>query len=150
MMLQILLHDRLGDLTRTPRAVADAPERTAPVALLQRRVLLQKTTGAAALDAPHDLADRVLRPVGQVQMHVIARDDALENSNVERVADLPNEVAAALLDLPPKHAVAVLRAEDNVDLELEDGMTAVTLLHAWQPTESLVLKHVASTSAPKQ
>ena len=74
---------------------------------------------------------------------MVARDDAFENAHVEPVADLSDEIAAALLDLAPEHPVTVLRAEDHVDLEPIDGMAAVSLLHAWQLTESLVLKHVA-------
>ena len=76
-------------------------------------------------------------------MHMIGTDDALDDAHVEGIADLPDEVSTTLLDLPPEHPVAVLRAEDHVYLKLVDGMAAVSLLHAWQLTESLVLKHVA-------
>jgi hypothetical protein len=76
-------------------------------------------------------------------MHMIGADNPLEDTHVEPVADLPDEVSTPLLDLTPKHPVAVLRAEDHMYLELVDGMAAVSLFHAWQLTESLVLKHVA-------
>jgi len=130
MMLQILVHNSLGDLARRPGPVADAPEGPAPVALLQRRVLRQELARRAPLDAPHDLADCVLRRIRQMQMHMIAADNALDDTHVEPVADLPDEVAAALLDFASEHAIAVFRAEDHVHLPLENAMAALSLLHA--------------------
>ena len=150
MMLQILVDNLLGDLAGTPGPVADPPEVPAPVALLQRRILLQEPARRAPLDPAHDLAERVLRRIRQVQVHMIGADDPLEDTHIEPVADLPDEVSTTLLDLAPEHPVTVLRAEDHVDLELVDAMAAVSLLHAGQLTESLVLKHVASTSEPRQ
>ena len=60
---------------------------------------------------------------------MIGRDDAFEDAHIPRVARLAHQIAAPLLHLASEHLVAVLRAEDEVDLEREDAMTAAALLH---------------------
>ena len=64
------------------------------------------------------------------QMHMITTDDPLDDPNVEGITDLPNQVSAAHLDLSPEHAVSVLRAEDQMHLQLVNAMGALSLLHA--------------------
>ena len=116
MMLQILIDDRLGDRTGAPDSIANPPEVPASVALLQRGILLQELAGTASFDPTHDLTDRMFRRIRQVQMHVIAADDALDNPNIEGITDLPNQVATAHLDLAPEYAVSILGAEDQMHL----------------------------------
>ena len=99
MMLQIRIHDLVGDLARAPGSIANTPKMTPSVPLLQRRILLQELAGTTAFDPPNDLTDRMLRPIRQMQMHVIATDHALYDPNVEGITDLPNQVPAAQLDL---------------------------------------------------
>ena len=130
MMLQILVHHLIGDLSGAPYAIADAPKMPASVASLERRVFLQELTRRATFDAAYNLADRMLRRVGKMQMHMIATDHSFDDLHVKGIADLPQEVTAPLLDLSAQHAVAVLRAEDQMDLESIDAMATSTLLHA--------------------
>jgi hypothetical protein len=40
MMLQVLLHDFIGDITGAPHPVADRPEVLAPIAIAQVRIFL--------------------------------------------------------------------------------------------------------------
>ena len=129
-MLQIRVDDLLGDRTGTPSSIAYTPKMTASVALLQRRILLQELARTAPLDPAHDLTDRVLRGIRQMQVHVIAADDALDDPHVEGITDLANQVAATHLDLAPEYTVPVLRAEDEMHLQLVDAMRALSLLHA--------------------
>ena len=74
--------------------------------------------------------------------------DALQNPDVERVARLPDEVAAPLLDLAAEHLAPVLRDKDQMDLEGEDAVAAAALLHGAKlavQAEGLALKRAAST-----
>ncbi len=130
MMLQILVHDLVGDLAGAPGSVANTPKMTPSVALLQRGILLQQLAGTPTFDPTNHLTDRMLRRIRQMQMHMIATDDALDDANVEGITHLTNQVAAAYLDLSPEHAVSVLRAEDQMHLQLVNAMGAVSLLHA--------------------
>ena len=130
MMLQILVDDLVGDLTGAPGSITNTPKMTASVTLLQRGILLQELAGTATLDPAHDLTDRMLGRIRQVQVHVIAADDALDDTHIEGITDLANQVAAAHLDLTTEYAVSVLRAEDQVHLQLVDAMRALSLLHA--------------------
>jgi len=99
MMLQILVDDLVGDLASAPSSVANTPEVPASVALLQRGIFLQELAGTTALDPPHKLTDGMLRRIRQMQMHVIAADDALDDTHIEGITDLPNQVSATHLDL---------------------------------------------------
>ena len=130
MMLQIRVQDRIGDLARAPGSITYTPEMPASVALLQCGILLQELARTAPLDPTHGLTDRVLGRIRQVQVHVIATDDTLDDTNVEGITDLANQVAAALLDLAPEYAISVLGAEDQMHLKLVNGMIALSLLHA--------------------
>ena len=130
MMLQILIDDLLGDRAGAPRSIAYTPEVPASVALLQRRVLLQELARTAALDPPNDLTNGMLRRIRQMQMHVIATDDTLDDANVKGITDLSNQISAAHLDLAPEYAVSVLGAEDEMHLKLVNAMWAMSLLHA--------------------
>ena len=130
MMLQILVDDLLGDRAGTPGSIAYTPEVPASVALLQRGVLLQELARTATLDPPNDLTNGMLRGIRQMQMHMIATDDTLDNPNVEGITDLSDQVAATHLDLAPEYAISVLRAEDQMHLKLVNVMVAMSLLHA--------------------
>ena len=130
MMLQIRVHDLLGDRPGAPSSIANTPKMPPSVALLQRGILLQKLAGTTAFDAPHDLTDCVLGRIRQMQMHVIATDHTLDDAYVEGITDLPNQVPATQLDLASQYAVSVLRAKDQMHLQLVDAMGALSLLHA--------------------
>ncbi len=130
MMLQILIHELVGDLARAPGSIANTPKMTPSVALLQRRILLQQLAGTTTFDPPNDLTDRMLRRIRQMKMNVIATDYALYDPNVEDITHLPNQVPAAHLDLASEYAVSVLRAEDQMHLKLVNAMVALSLLHA--------------------
>ena len=106
MMLQILVHDLVGDLAGAPGSVANTPKMTPSVALLRRGILLQKFAGTPTFDPTNHLTDRMLRRIRQMQMYMIATDDALDDANVEGITYLPNQVPATQLDLSPKHAIA--------------------------------------------
>ena len=129
MMLQILVHHLFGDLPGTPYAITNTPEMPAPVACLQRRVLLQELTRRAPLDTTHDLADRMLGRIGKMQMDMVTTDDALDHLYIKRIADLSYQVSTPLLDLSAQHPVAIFGAEDQVDLESIDAMATSALLH---------------------
>ena len=129
-MLQILVQDCLGDLAGAPGSVANTPEVPASIALLQRGILLQELAGTTAFETSDDLTDGMLRRIRQMQMHVIAADDALDDAHVEGITDLLDQVSAAQLDLAPEYAISVLGAEDQVHLQLVDAMVALSLLHA--------------------
>ena len=130
MMLQVLIHDLVGDLARAPGSIANTPKMTPSVPLLQRRILLQELAGTTAFDPTNELTDRMLRRIRQMQVHVIATDHALDDPNVEGITHLPNQVPVAQLDLASKYPVSVLRAEDQMHLKLVNAMVAVSLLHA--------------------
>ena len=130
MMLQILVDDLIGDLAGAPRTIANTPKMTPSVPLLQRGILLQELARTATLDAPDDLTDGVLGRIRQMQVHMIATDDALDDSYVKGITDLSDQVSAAHLDLAPECAVSVLGAEDQMHLKLVDAMGAMSLLHA--------------------
>ena len=130
MMLQILVDNRVGDFAGAPSPIANTPKMTASVPLLQRGILLQELAGTAPLGPAHDLTDGVLGRIRQMQMHMIAADDALDDPNVEGITDLPNQVSAAHLHLASKYAVSVLRAENQMHLQLVNAMVALSLLHA--------------------
>ena len=129
MTLQVLIYNILSDLARAPRSVPNAPEVPAPVALLQAQMLLQKLSCTATFDPPHDLADRMLRQMRHVQMHVIAADNTFNDADIKSVANLTDQVTAALLDLTTQHMVAILGMEDPMYLQLVDAMAAFSLLH---------------------
>ena len=130
MMLQILVHHRVGNLASAPSSIANTPKMTPSVTLLQRGILLQELAGTATLDPAHDLTDGVLGRIRQMQVHVIAADDPLDDAHVEGITDLSNQVSAAHLDLASEYAVSVLRAEDQMHLKLVNAMGAMSLLHA--------------------
>ena len=130
MVLQILVHYRVGDLAGAPSPIANTPEVPTSVALLQCGILLQELASTPAFDPAHDLTNSVLGRIRQMQVYMIAADDALDNSNIKGITDLSDQVAAAQLDLASEYAVSVLRAEDQVHLQLVDAMGAMSLLHA--------------------
>ena len=130
MMLQILIDDLLGDRARAPGSVTNTPKMTASVALLQRGILLQELARTPAFDPTHDLTDRVLGRIRQMQVHVIATDHTFDDAHIKRITDLSNQVSATHLDLAPKYAVSVLGAKDQMHLQLVNAMGALSLLHA--------------------
>ena len=130
MMLQILVDNRVGDFAGAPSPIANTPKMTASVTLLQRGILLQKLARTPALDAPDDLTDGVLGRIRQMQVHMIATDDPLDDTHIKGITDLSDQVSAAHLDLASEYAVSVFRAEYEVHLQLVNAMRALSLLHA--------------------
>jgi hypothetical protein len=85
-----------------------------------------------AFDELHDTAWRNVRRDAQQQVHVVGSHVALQDLDVVRFADLPDQVAHPDADAPPQDRLAVLRHEHEMKMQLVDGVRPLAVLHAPQ------------------
>ena len=91
-------------------------------------MVLQEMVGRLALNRLHDPARRQVRRDAQQQMDMLRPDVPLDDLNVVRPADLPNQVAHLRADLPAQHRLAILRDEHEVIVQRIHRMGGSTIL----------------------
>ncbi len=91
MMLKILLNNFIRDIAATPRAIADCPEVSSPIALRQVKILLLQYGRGTTFQAFDQLRECYFRRIFDVHMNMIFRDDTFQDSHIFRVADLAQD-----------------------------------------------------------
>ena len=84
--------------------------------------------GGLALDRLHDPTRRDVRRHAQQQMHMFGPYVPLQNLDVLRSTNLPNQVAQFLPHLTAEHRLAILRDEHEVVVKAINGMGRSTIL----------------------
>src|SRR6266568_983777 len=82
--------------------------------------------GAPPHEAVNQMGKRHFRRVFNQQMHVVIFPVTLNQDCLKVLADLCKEVAQSLMGNSSQHFPAVLGDEDQVDMELENAVSACT------------------------
>ena len=82
------------------------------------RELFEQHAGADPLEPLHDLADALMRPVGNQQVDMVACHLAGDNGQLPLHRNLAEQVADAEGHRSHENRFAVLRDPDQVDLEI--------------------------------
>ena len=115
MMLEILLYHVIRHMTRTEGRITDAPKMFAPIAFAKlREFILNSPRGAPFHEANH-LTDREFRRGGDIDMDMIFTDTSLDNLDVIRIANLPNEFSYPESNLLRQDGVSILGNPDQMD-----------------------------------
>ena len=115
-----VFHDHLVRHVPTRRhEVTTCPQMSTPIHFLQMPELHQQLPRRFALDQLHDLTRGQIRRTRQQHMHVIARDGSLQDFDLLRPTDLPNQIAEPNSDLARQDAFSVLRHPNEVKLDVE-------------------------------
>lgn len=88
MQFQGLKYDVVGDIAGRGREISARPEAPAPVALAQLGELHLDAAGGAGLDALHRGCERKFRRHVDDHVHMIARQDALDDIHAHLGAGL--------------------------------------------------------------
>lgn len=144
-MFQILCNQFIGDVAAAPCAVANRPEVLAPISPSQLPELLLQASRCPPFEPLDDFAHRLRGRVLNQHMDVIFTDHPLENPDVFRIANLHDQVVAALLDLSLQDWVAVLRHPDQVDSQACNRVAVEAVLrHATVLPQSRHLRKMCS------
>ena len=110
---------RIGDGARGHGEVPAGPQVTAPELFAEVRELFEQHAGADPLEPLDDLADTLVRAVGDQEVDMVACD--LPRDDVEFMLHryLAEKVADAESHRPDEDRSAVLRDPDQVDLEVK-------------------------------
>jgi len=133
MLLAILKYDVVGDIAAGRAEITACPEVPSPVALLQGRELMLNLVRQAPFHSAHDVADRELRRDRDKHMHMIRRQDALDDGHAELGADLADDLADAQAQLACQNLEAILGDPDDVVAMIENRVRAGVVGHAELP-----------------
>ena len=130
MSVEIAHDDVIGDVARSGREVAPAPEALTPVAFADVLELLLDLARRAALGAAHEVADRDMRRYFHEHMDVIARQRPIDDRHAHLGADLPDDLAHSDPDLAMQHLVAVLGCPDDMVAMMKSRVTTLAVAHS--------------------
>lgn len=114
MMLKILLNHFVRDISGTPRAVTSCPKVPPPISLLQMRKLLLQPARRTTFEPLDQIRQRQFRSVFNVHMNMVFAHNAFENSDIFRIANLNQQVAASNFDVALQNVVTVLCDSHNI------------------------------------
>src|SRR5436190_2660151 len=111
--------------------VATRPQVPAPERLAQLSPIHEQVVGGLPLNRLHHAARGELRRYFELQVHMVRPDVTLENLDVVRAADLADQIPHLDRDVASKDRLAILRAEDEMVVQLINGMGGATVrVHA--------------------
>lgn len=146
-MLKVFLDHLVGDIARTPHAVADGPKVPAPAALAQFGVLGLNPPRTPAFQTLDQIAYRQPGTVFDRDVHMVLADYALQYPNVLRIADLFDKLTAPHLNVASQHRVPVLGHPDDMSRQPRNRVATNPLLFThsvnvaiWVAIENLALK----------
>src|SRR5712691_10937509 len=125
--LDILRDHFVRDVPAAADEVAARPQVPTPELRPQPPMVLQEMMGRLALDRLHDPARREVRRDAQKQMDMSRPDVTLQDLDVERPADLPNQIPNLRPDLSSQHRLAILRDEHEVVVQRIHRMGGSTI-----------------------
>jgi hypothetical protein len=91
-------------------------------------MVLQEMVRRLALNRLHDPTRRQVGWHAQQQMHMFWPHMALQNLDIERPTNLPNEIPHLRANVPHQYRLAILRDEHEVVVQAIDGMGGSTIL----------------------
>ena len=127
MMLQILLHNFIGDVARAPRSIPDCPKVPPPILLAQLRILLLHQTRRASLHPFHQIRQALRWRILDVHMHVVFAHYSFQYPHVFGVADLQQQIATPNFDIALQHRITVLRYPYDVRLQARHRVPTVPI-----------------------
>jgi hypothetical protein len=128
----VLFDHRVRDGSRGDGEVAARPQVAAPELLAQVWELFKQHAEADPFEPLDDLADALMRPVGNQEVDMVACHLAGDNSQFPFHCNLAEQVADAEGHRPHEYRLAVLRDPDQVDLEIKFAVRPTPV--AWHPT----------------
>jgi hypothetical protein len=91
-------------------------------------MILQQVVGGLALDRLHDATRRHMRRDTEEQMDMFRPDVTLQNLDVMRPTDFPDQVPHLSADITAEHRLAILRDEDEMVVQTINRMGGSTVV----------------------
>ncbi len=120
--LYILYDHLIRHIPRTRHKVPPSPNVPTPISLLDVRKLHQNFPRCLPLDILHQLACRYMRRCRNKQMHMIPRNMPLQNLDIIRQTDLPNQLSDPNRYLFRQNRFPVLRNPHEMQLDAISAM----------------------------
>ena len=127
LLRDVFRDDLVRDIAARRDEVTACPQMTSPKRSVQRPEIPHQSIRTLTLDRVHHSARRKRRRNAQQQVNVIRTDVPLQDVDVVRLADLPNQFPKTFTNLSSKNRLAVLWDEDEVVVTLVGRMRPVAI-----------------------
>lgn len=135
----VLRNHLVGHVAARTHKIAPSPQVLAPELLAQPSPLVQQRMRAFALNGRHHAARSQVRRDAQEQVDMIGAHVARENVNVVAPTNLTDQVPQGRGNLPPQDRFAGLSGEDEMGVQLINGMGRSTVgTHAHHRTANFL------------
>ncbi len=129
-LLDILKDDVVGDIAAGRAEIAACPEVPSPVALLEPGEFSLNFVRRSALHPANNIANPKMRRDRHEHMHMIRRQDALDDGHAELGADLADDLADTQAHFACQNLEAILGDPDDVVAMIKNGVRAGVVGHA--------------------
>ena len=120
LVLDVLCENFIRDIPARRNEVATCPQVPSPKGLVQASKFPHQSIRRLAFDRLHHSTRRKIRRHAQHQVHMVWPDVTLDDLDLHRPTDLPNQVARTQPDVSSQDRLAVLRDENEMVVDLVD------------------------------